>query len=119
MLLFYFQGLPLKNGVKVPAESPGIPGLLIAVLAFGAHPGNRGAELLLFDEGLDGLRVQREASFEMRLQLRFRRPAPMPPTAKAMDLHQAGSQVSRSPSGIGGFGPSHSVGERERPSSLA
>jgi hypothetical protein len=87
------EGWSLKNGVKIPAPSIGIARSLVAVLPFGAYSVNRGGEL--FDEGLDGLRMQRKAPFEMRFQLRFGGPSPMAFAAEPMDLYQTRPQVAR------------------------
>ncbi len=57
---------------------------------FKVDPVNRGAEL--FDEGLNGLRVQREASFEVDLELGFGQPRPMAPPTETGNLDQSRPQ---------------------------
>jgi hypothetical protein len=117
MLPGHFQGLALEDRIEESAVSKGIPGLRLPVLAFRAHPVNRGAELL--DEGLDGLRMQRKAPFEMHFQLGFGRPSPMAPTAEPVNLDQACPQVSRRPASLGRLvplrlGQGHLLGEDRR-----
>ncbi len=95
--------------VSYQPAAEGISRLRIAVLPFGAHPINRGAELL--DESLNGLRVQRKAPLEMRLEWGFGRPRPMPPTAEPMNLDQARPQVARGLPSLRAL--AHSVGDKD------
>ena len=113
----HFQGLAFEDGVEISTEPPGIAGLLIPVVPFRAHPVNRGAKL--FDEGLDGLRMQRKSPFAMRFELGFGGPSPMSTTAEPVNLDQTRPEVPCGSASVRHFvpfcsGKGHSIGEDRR-----